>query len=274
MLSLVFLFQMVLEVRRQGKRSTEREKKNKLKVIFQNQMLPQHTASPPVPLFPSGGRAPVRVDDGHVPPHPAHGDELLVADCAEKVLLSVVAVLGLHVHLQVELLGGSVGALVACVRLLPGVGASVAGQLVPPAEAPATDVAHVRLQVLGPDVLVPEGVEGEALVAVAAGEVLLLLADVGGVEVHPEAVDGGEGVAHVATVHRAQVLAAVNLNVGGNIGSTGQSVKFEIIGTGLIRNLPSIEEGFFSRKLLHKSARVNGKLIGRLSPSLSRFYNF
>ena len=31
----------------------------------------------------------------HVPPHPAHGNELLVADCAEEVLLVEVVVFGL-----------------------------------------------------------------------------------------------------------------------------------------------------------------------------------
>lgn len=64
----------------------------------------------------------VVVDHLHVPVHPAHCCELLVANGAYVILLVHYAVLGRSVHVQVVLDGRSVVALVAGMRLLPGVG--------------------------------------------------------------------------------------------------------------------------------------------------------
>ncbi len=85
---------------------------------------------------------------------------------------------------------------------------SCSHQLVLCPEGPPADVANVGPKVLGAHVLVSKGVEGEPLVAVVAGEILLLLTHVALVEVHAEAVDGGEAVANVAALHSAVPLVA------------------------------------------------------------------
>ena len=115
---------------------------------------------------------------------------------------------GLAMHLQIVLFGRFVVALVAGVRLFPGMRVLMTGQLVLAAETLAANVAHVPLNMLEENVLVTSRSEGEFFVAIFAREILFVFSYMNGVKVFPQTVHGIEPVADVATFDRAVELLA------------------------------------------------------------------